>query len=59
MFTSCYPAHFEDFASSDSKLLDSWVFDEVKVTKQLSLLSMLVFCMSVIKLLKCLSNCSR
>ena len=31
VFTSCYPAHFEDFASSDSTLLDTWVFDGVKV----------------------------
>ena len=31
MFTSCYPASYEDFAGSDTTLLDSWVFDEVKV----------------------------
>lgn len=30
VFTSCYPAHFEDFASSDSTMLDTWVFDGVK-----------------------------
>ena len=35
VFTSCYPASYEDFAGSDTTLLDSWVFDEVKVNSKI------------------------
>ena len=44
VFTSCYPASYEDFAGSDTTLLDSWVFDEVKVNSKVlySTLSLII-----------------
>lgn len=32
IFTHCYSASSEDFASEDATELDTWVFDNVKVS---------------------------
>lgn len=41
VYTNCYKAEREDFAAEDATILDTWVFDQVKVNKNLHFASLL------------------